>query len=79
MSDTDVFAVGTPGTIRHDNGTDWSAMTIPTTQYLSGVWGISVTMCLPWANIMIIIMIIALKSGKWWGSISAPMAPLGLL
>jgi hypothetical protein len=40
-SSTDVFAVGTSGTILHYNGSTWSSMTSGTTNALNGVWGSS--------------------------------------
>jgi hypothetical protein len=40
-SSTDVFSVGTAGTILHYDGKAWSKMTTPTTNELLGVWGSS--------------------------------------
>jgi hypothetical protein len=38
-SGSDVFAVGTGGTILHYDGADWSPMDSGTTHGLEGVWG----------------------------------------
>jgi hypothetical protein len=40
-SSSDVFAVGSAGTILHYDGEGWSAMSSGTTNGLSGVWGSS--------------------------------------
>jgi uncharacterized protein YjdB len=40
-SSSDVYAVGTYGTIAHCDGTSWSAITSGTTQYLYALWGTS--------------------------------------
>ena len=40
-SSTDVFAVGSGGTIVHYNGNTWSTMTSGTIQHFYGVWGTS--------------------------------------
>ncbi len=40
-SGSDIFAVGTNGTILHYNGISWSSMDNPVTERLSGVWGSS--------------------------------------
>jgi hypothetical protein len=42
-SASDVFAVGSYGTILHYDGSSWSAMSSGTTDLLSGVWGSSPT------------------------------------
>jgi len=42
-SGSDVFAVGSNGTILHYNGSTWSSMTSGTTNALLGVWGSSGT------------------------------------
>jgi hypothetical protein len=38
-SATDVFAVGEWGTVLHYDGTSWERLTVPTTYYLTGIWG----------------------------------------
>jgi hypothetical protein len=40
-SGSDVFAVGSGGTILHYNGGTWSSMTSGTTNYIYGIWGSS--------------------------------------
>ncbi|MEA3435396.1 MAG: hypothetical protein U9R43_02950 [Thermodesulfobacteriota bacterium] len=42
-SGTDVFAVGSDGTVLHYDGNNWSSMTSGTTEHLNGVWGSSGT------------------------------------
>lgn len=39
FSATDVFAVGEWGTVLHYDGDSWTRLTVPTTYYLTGVWG----------------------------------------
>lgn len=38
-SATDVFAVGEWGTVLHYDGDSWKRLTVPTTYYLTGIWG----------------------------------------
>jgi hypothetical protein len=38
-SATDVFAVGEWGTVLHYDGDSWERLTVPTTYYLTGIWG----------------------------------------
>ena len=40
-SSSDVFVVGTSGTIVHYDGKEWREMTSGTTNFLGGVWGVS--------------------------------------
>jgi hypothetical protein len=67
-SGSDIFAVGTNGTILHYDGTSWSSMASPTTYRLSGVWGSSGSDVFASGSYGIIIH----YNGTSWSSMASP-------